>query len=198
MNKFYEQYSQNIILDFPLNVQTSVKTIRDKNLSCNFCAHIYKPVPGFGVVKPRVMFIGYKAEQQDLDTGIPFSSPSGKKLMGIVDYIHRKVNIYNSIYYTNLCLCPGASDDLQKMCRIRLLEEIKDVDPKIIVLLGRKLPQIIFEHDLKMGKHALKCDKYYTFFITHSLENLYYKRDEVKNELRQHLDLVIEELKKYE
>ncbi len=116
--------------------------IRSECMSCNRCklaesrTHL---VFGTGNPQAEVMLVGEgPGEQEDLQ-GIPFVGPAGKLLdvmLELIDLDREKVYIANMVK----CRPPHNRDpreDELAACREWLDRQIKSVDPKIIVCLGR-------------------------------------------------------------
>ena len=108
----------------------------------------------FGVGKPDadIMFIGEgPGEQEDLQ-GEPFVGAAGKfldEMLSIIDLDRSKVYIANIVK----CRPPmnrDPSDDEQDACIGYLKEQIRLIDPKIIVCLGRIAAKRIMTPDFKI------------------------------------------------
>ena len=107
--------------------------------ACALCETRHNLVFGVGREDAEVMFIGEgPGEQEDLK-GEPFVGPAGKLLdtmLEIIDLDRNKVYIANMVK----CRPPHNRDPLnieQDACAQWLQRQIRLVDPKIIVCLGR-------------------------------------------------------------
>lgn len=108
----------------------------------------------FGVGKPNadIMFIGEgPGEQEDLQ-GEPFVGPAGKlldEMLSIIDLDRSKIYIANIVK----CRPPmnrDPSDDEQDACIEHLKEQIRLINPKIIVCLGRIAAKRIMDPNFKI------------------------------------------------
>ncbi|MBU2249082.1 MAG: uracil-DNA glycosylase [Gammaproteobacteria bacterium] len=97
---------------------------------------------GSGHIPAKMMFIGEAPGFVEDHTGIPFTGPAGKLKDIILDSLGIRSN---SIYITNCFKCrpydnklPGKRDKEAwfQECSPYLMEEIHNVRPKVIVLLG--------------------------------------------------------------
>lgn len=99
-------------------------------------------VAGTGPVPAEVMLVGEAPGQTEARTGIPFVGSAGKKL----DFGLQQAGLdRNAVHITNAVLCHPTKDGTNrtpttteiKLCKQRLINEIKEVNPKVIVLLGK-------------------------------------------------------------
>ncbi len=96
-------------------------------------------VPGEGNPDAELMFIGEGPGRVEDEQGRPFVGPAGKlleELLGTIDLGRNDVYIGNVIK----CRPPGNRDPLPdeaSACWPYLREQIKSINPKIIILLGR-------------------------------------------------------------
>ena len=96
-------------------------------------------VPGRGNINAEIVFIGEGPGALEDKQGRPFVGRSGKLLQEIIDKIGLKEDNY---FITNLVKCrpPDNRDpfyDEIVVCMPYLLNEIKLIDPKLIVTLGK-------------------------------------------------------------
>ena len=197
IKKFYDAISGDTNSNLPLDRTVSIDIIRrevEQGKLCSNCIDKENPVYGYGAYKPKIMFIGFEPSQYDQDIGIPFSDKIGKKIKGLLKYLAAKINMVNNVYYTNAIIHPNKSnvDSIAriKTCKERLLREIEIVNPKSIIFLGRKSAEAILD---KPSSGVKKIgNRFYSVYITHSLMDLFYKRDEIKLEVKEDLDNFIE------
>ncbi len=115
-----------------------------RNPSCNECslAQVNPKhkicLPGVGPVPCDQMWVGEAPGKREQDTETPFQGPVGKYLDQILKFLNMD---RNSAYITNAVKChppydETPTDTMVKACRHYLLEEIKLVQPKKIMLLG--------------------------------------------------------------
>ena len=125
--------------------------------SCELCKGRNNVVFGVGNKNADIMLIGEgPGEQEDLQ-GEPFVGPAGKLLddmLSIIDLDRSKVYIANIVK----CRPPHNRDpqeDEQQACIGYLREQIKLIQPKIIICLGRiAARQIIYPEYRIMREHG--------------------------------------------
>lgn len=122
---------------------------------CELCATRTNLVFGVGNPDAEVMFIGEgPGEQEDLK-GEPFVGRGGQlldKMLAVID-LDRKKNIY--IGNMVKCRPPKNRDpkpEEQEQCIFWLRNQVKLIQPKIIVCLGRIAAMKIIKPDIKITK----------------------------------------------
>ena len=130
---------------------------------CSLCETRHNVVVGVGNENADIMFIGEgPGENEDLQ-GEPFVGRAGKlldKMLNAVDLDRRE-----NIYIANIVKCrpPQNRDpkpEEQEMCIDWLRNQVKLINPKIIVCLGRISAQKLIKPDLKITKeHGLFFQK---------------------------------------
>lgn len=125
-----------------VNVLNNLNDIAEQVASCKRC-DLYKyatrAVPGEGNSKARVVFIGEGPGYWEDQKGIPFCGQSGKLLDELLQSIkleREDVFIGNVVKHRP----PQNRDPLPneiEACSIWLDQQIKIIDPKVIVTLGR-------------------------------------------------------------
>lgn len=114
--------------------------IRMKECSqCILRATCQQVVPGDGSAEAKIMFIGEGPGQKEDETGIPFVGAAGKFLDEMLATIKLK---RETIYIANVVKCrpPANRDPLPDevaTCWPWLLQQIKIIQPKLVVTLGR-------------------------------------------------------------
>ncbi len=96
-------------------------------------------VVGRGNLHAPIMIIGEAPGQNEDETGLPFVGRSGQLLENILASVH--LNTENDIYIANINKCRPPNNrtptaDEMAACLPYLLEQIRLVDPKIILLTG--------------------------------------------------------------
>ena len=145
--------------------------LETKCINCNNC-DLYKTktktVFGKGSKKATVLFVGEApGEQEDLQ-GIPFCGASGI----LLDKYFASIDMQPEEYYVaNILKCrpPYNRDPLpeeQDACIGFLREQLKLINPKIIVCLGRIAASKIIKPDFKITKEHGKWFKKGKFYIT--------------------------------
>ena len=95
-------------------------------------------LPGQGSFKARLMFVGEVPESEEDQQGRPFVGPAGLLLTKMIQAINLN---REEVYITHVVKCrppenrPPLDNELEA-CRPFLKEEIRLVDPKILVALG--------------------------------------------------------------
>lgn len=137
---------------------TNFEELRENCLNCQkceLCQTRHNVVVGVGNPEAKVMFIGEgPGENEDLQ-GEPFVGRGGKlldKMLNAVDLDRNK-----NIYIANIVKCrpPKNRDpkpEEQEQCIGWLRNQVKLIDPKIIVCLGRISAQKLIKDDLRITK----------------------------------------------
>ncbi len=119
-----------------------MKELEEKISKCDRCplsktrTHV---VPGEGNINAEIMFIGEGPGQKEDELGRPFVGAAGKLLDKMIASIGLK---REDVFIANVVKCrpPQNRDPLPEeveACRSWLDEQVKLIDPKLIVLLGR-------------------------------------------------------------
>lgn len=125
-----------------MNRQKNLDEIAGRVKKCTRCS-LYKdannPVPGEGSPEAEIMFIGEGPGYHEDRLGRPFVGQAGKlldQLLQLIKVDRKDVFIGNMVKHRP----PGNRDPLPaeiEACRPFLDEQVKIIDPKIIVTLGR-------------------------------------------------------------
>lgn len=121
---------------------------------CGLCKGRKNLVFGVGNEKADIMFIGEGPGEQEDIQGIPFVGPAGKLLdsmLEMIDLDRTKVYIANVVK----CRPPNNRDPMnveKDACRGWLNRQIKLLEPKIIVCLGRIAAMEIIKEDFRITK----------------------------------------------
>ncbi len=136
---------------------------------CGLCQTRHNVVFGVGKENADILFIGEgPGEQEDL-RGEPFVGPAGKLLDDMLSIID--LDRHENCYIANIVKCrPPHNRDPheteQEACIGYLQEQIRLIQPKIIVCLGRIAAQRIIREDFRITKeHGTWTQKdgiYYT------------------------------------
>lgn len=122
--------------------------------ACQLCNSRRQMVFGTGNRNADVMFIGEGPGEQEDIQGVPFVGPAGKLLddmLSIIDLTRDDCYIANVVK----CRPPGNRDPLDEemaACLGNVLEQIKLVQPKIIVCLGRIAARNIIYPDYRITR----------------------------------------------
>ena len=125
-----------------MSKQSQLNELNKKMLACQKCvlrATCHQVVPGEGSAKAEIMFIGEGPGKKEDELGRPFVGAAGKFLDEMLSIIKLK---RDQVYIANVVKCrpPQNRDPLHEeatACWPWLLEQIKIIEPKLIVTLGR-------------------------------------------------------------
>lgn len=124
------------------NKEAKLKELNAQMSQCSACAlriGCKNVVPGEGSAEAEIMFIGEGPGQKEDELGRPFVGAAGKFLEEMLGLINLK---REDVYIANVVKCrpPQNRDPLPEevsACWPWLLEQIKIIQPKLIVTLGR-------------------------------------------------------------
>ncbi len=134
--------------------------------SCTKCAlHAGRknPVPGKGVLNPKVMIIGEAPGAQEDEQGLPFVGKSGEYLDRWMSAIH--LTREDDLFIGNIMKCrpPGNRDPFpeeQRICIPYLVRQLELIKPQSILCLGRVSSQILLKTEEGIGKLRGKIYSY--------------------------------------
>src|ERR1035437_4924877 len=120
---------------------------------CELKKTAIQAVSGFGNVNADIVFIGEAPGKSEDQKGEPFVGAAGKFLNEMLQLINLK---REDVYITNIVKYrpPDNRDPLpaeKSACRQWLLEELKIIEPKLIIFLGRHAMNNFFP-DLQIGQ----------------------------------------------
>lgn len=125
-----------------MSKQQQLQELNDRMLKCSQCVlrgTCRTVVPGEGSAEAEVMFIGEGPGQKEDKLGRPFVGAAGKfldEMLGIINFKREEVYIANVVK----CRPPQNRDPFPEevaVCWPWLMEQIKIINPKLIVTLGR-------------------------------------------------------------
>ena len=185
--KYYSLYKQDTSCDLELVIIDRLEEFWDSIDG--------ETVRGEGTIRPIIMFVGLSPSDHDFETNVPFSDAPGQKLIGVISYIaaNLKDPLEGRVYRT--FLCAEKDDEDLELCTKRLEDEIKLVNPQIIVFIGeggllQGRTNVEKDEVLKIG------DKYFNTYWLPCLRQLFFKRDETAPIMKERLDHIINELNK--
>ncbi len=165
--------------------QKQFDKLNKKMLLCSQCVlreTCRTVVPGEGLIEAEIMFIGEGPGQKEDELGRPFVGAAGKFLDEMLASINFK---REEVYITNVVKCrpPGNRDPLLEeieACWPWLQEQIKIINPKLIVLLGKhalgkflpgqKISQI---HGKALRRYIPEIGTYVFYALYHPAAALY-------------------------
>ena len=133
------------------------ETLKQACLSCQGCDLCHtrtNVVFGVGPQQAQILFVGEGPGQQEDLTGEPFVGPAGK----LLDEMLCIINLgRHNCYIGNIVKCrpPNNRDPLQteqEACMPYLQEQIRLLQPKILVCLGRIAAMKMITEDFKITK----------------------------------------------
>lgn len=114
-------------------------------------------IVGYGNPNADVMFIGISPAREEMNQGIPLVGPSGRLLDALLEAVGYPRAL---CYATNLgCWYKKSGEptpDDMAPCAPRLKEELKLIKPKLIVLLGSTVTEIVTELPFKKMRSAVQ------------------------------------------
>jgi uracil-DNA glycosylase len=129
------------------NRQEQLNKLNAEMKACSKCAlraGCNQVVPGDGSAEAKIMFIGEGPGKKEDELGVPFVGAAGKFLDEMLAAIKLK---REDVYIANTVKCrpPQNRDPLpeeKELCWSWLLEQIKIIQPELIVTLGRHSMEI--------------------------------------------------------
>ncbi len=133
-----------------MNKEEKLKEIAERIKNCRKCdlwKYRKNPVPGEGNPNAKVMFIGEAPGRNEDEQGRPFVGKAGKLLTEIIEFWGFK---REDVYITNVLKCRPPNnrdprDDEIAACSPYLDEQIKVINPKVIVCVGRFAMRWVFQ-----------------------------------------------------
>lgn len=138
----YEQIPANAKIPIPPGTYDSIVPLAQHCNACHRCdlgATRTHAVVGRGNPQAPIMIIGEGPGQNEDETGLPFVGKAGQLLEKILESV--KLDTEQDVYICNVVKCRPPSNrvptpDEIAACKPYLLEQIRLVDPKIILLTG--------------------------------------------------------------
>jgi uracil-DNA glycosylase family 4 len=144
-------------------------------------------VNGVGDTNSQIMFVGEAPGYHEDKRGVPFVGKSGELLNKMLDYAGF---VRDEVYITNVVKCRPPSNrtpyvrEMQR-CLPYLIDELKEVNPRIIVCLGRTAAAKIYPNfdtiskarlkPLLIGRTVVMVTYHPSYILVNELENMYYK-----------------------
>ena len=122
------------------------------NCSCKK-GKIGKAVPGEGNPNAKIIFIGEAPGKKESETGRPFVGRAGQILRRLIREVGLKekdVYITSAVKYLPTYVTPKASDI--KHGRKHLFDQLKVINPKIVVLLGNVASMAVLDEKFAIAK----------------------------------------------
>lgn len=152
------------------STKSAVKSVAKSAVDlCGFCRIQGVPVSSEG--SGKLMIVGAYPDFKETSEGRPFVGAGGIFLKNTLT----KLNFLESdLYFTYILKCSSKFKELLKSdikkCGEFLLEEINDIRPKLIVLLGEIPLRFFFNKKLLSSRGLVLFKGDYKFFVTHSPE----------------------------
>lgn len=146
-------------------------------LKCRLAGSRSRTVPGAGTRKPLVLIIGEAPDQEDNQAGLPFSGPGGVLLDKMLAAIRLQRDQHCYLTHVVKCYPPNGRDpapDEQRCCAWYLERQIKVLQPRAILALGRIPAQLLLDSRDSLQRlrgrlydvHGIPC------VVSHSINNL--------------------------
>lgn len=140
--KFFSQLGIDFIESSSARVEPSVPSLEEQVRSCQKCPLAKgrkNAVPGEGNIHTELMFVGEAPGRDENIQGRPFVGRAGQLLTKIITAMGYK---REEVYITNIVKCRPPENrtphaDEIEQCRGYLLDQIKMIQPRVIVTLGR-------------------------------------------------------------
>lgn len=131
-------------IPIPTGTYESIKTIRQHCNNCQRCPlgrTRTNAVVGRGNRKASIMIVGEAPGEQEDQTGKPFVGAAGKVLERMLKKANLSTGKDGDVYIVNIIKCRPPNNRVPTSseiatCKPYLLEQIRIVDPKIIILVG--------------------------------------------------------------
>lgn len=151
------------------------RSIIERKVDIDIAKTCLNPVPGEGDADAKLMFIGEAPGAQEDKLGRPFVGASGKFLAEMLEDIGMA---REEVYITNIVkFRPPNNRDPRKeeieACLPYLIEQIKVIQPKLVIFLGRHSMNVFFP-ELKIGQaHGQAVKKTVKFDSDLTLEQVF-------------------------
>lgn len=147
-----------------------------KECACELKNEATQPVAGSGSSSAQIVFIGEAPGKKEDELGIPFVGSAGKFLDEMLSGINLK---REDIYITNIVKYrpPNNRDPLpeeKSACREWLLGELRIIQPKLIVFLGRHAMNNFFPKEQISNSHGKLLIKQFSGMPTKYFFALYH------------------------
>ena len=135
----------------------------EKIENCELKSYAKNMVFSDGNPKSKIMLIGEAPGSSEDQEGLPFVGRAGKMLDKILYAINRKRG--DGVYIANVIKCrpPNNRDPLSsevKKCEPYLIEQISQIQPKLIVALGRVAGKTLLKMDVPLKEMRDKTHDY--------------------------------------
>lgn len=137
---------------------------------------------GQGPQDAKLMVIGEGPGQQEDASGLPFVGPAGK----LLDRMLEAVGLARQeVYVTNIVKCrpPGNRDpqpDEVAACRSFLEDQVRSINPKVIMTLGRPAAQTLLQTKAPIGALRGKWDRFMDIDLLPTFHPAYLLRSPAK------------------
>lgn len=137
-----EQIPTSAKISIPRGTYSNMTELAQHCNQCHRCGlgnNRTHAVVGRGNLKAPIMVIGEAPGQNEDETGLPFVGKAGQLLEKILDSV--KLDTEKDVYICNINKCRPPNNrvptsDEMEACKPYLMEQIRLVDPKILLLTG--------------------------------------------------------------
>lgn len=167
---------------------TDWETLNKECLNCEKCG-LHKTrtnvVVGKGSLNGDLMLVGEGPGRQEDEQGTPFVGAAGKLLNLLLDALEITEDMY---YITNIVKCRPPNnriplEDEANQCLIYLREQVRLLNPKIIVCLGATAAKYLIDKNVKITKIRGQWIVRKQFWLIPTFHPAALLRDESKKEL---------------
>jgi len=164
-------------------------SLREKILSCRLCplsAGRIQAVPGEGNIDSRLMFVGEAPGRDEDIQGRPFVGRAGQLLTRIIEAMKFK---REDVFIANVVKCRPPENrtpqrDEIETCRPYLLTQVRTIQPRVIVTLGKVSTDFFCPSGLAMGELRGRFLEFEGIPVMPTFHPAYVLRNEGKSEVK--------------
>lgn len=153
--KFFSQLGVEFISSPVSSEDSSFQALKDRILECQECSlsrERTQAVPGEGNLEAELMFVGEAPGRDEDIQGRPFVGRAGQLLSKIIQAMNFR---REEVYITNVVKCrPPNNRNPQRaeveQCQGYLITQIKMINPRVIVTLGKVATDFFIKSRLSM------------------------------------------------
>ncbi len=138
-----------------MNKERALKKIAATIAACRVCRKgcTGEPVPGEGSADARIVFVGEAPGKEEAKTGRPFIGRSGRLLRQLIADIGLDENeVFITSPVHRLPLAGTPTKEMILHGREHLFEQLKVIEPKVIVLLGKTACTAVLDRPVEVAK----------------------------------------------
>ncbi|MFP4082354.1 MAG: uracil-DNA glycosylase [Candidatus Aminicenantes bacterium] len=187
--KFYAQLGVEFIPSPPSRETISSPSLEKRILECRRCplwGERKNAVPGEGDIEADLMFVGEAPGRDEDIQGRPFVGKAGQLLTRIIEAMNFR---RDEVYITNVIKCRPPHnrnprrEEIEK-CQGYLLEQIKMINPQVIVSLGKVATEFFTQSRLSISALRGKFHPYGSIKIMPTFHPSYIVRNEENRKIK--------------